>query len=69
VINRYGMGNDDVISYCEKEAIPVLAKIPHSIEAAKLYSQGKLIYKEIETFKDEMQSIALYLKQFSKERA
>lgn len=69
VINRYGMGNDDVLSYCEKEAIPVLAKIPHSIEAAKLYSQGKLIYKEIETFKDEMQSIALYLKQFSKELA
>ena len=67
VINRYGVGNDDVITYCYKENIPVLAKIPHLLEAAKLYSEGKLMYKTLEPFKIEIEKIALYIKKFSKE--
>lgn len=67
VINRYGIGNDDVSDYCAKEAIPILAKIPHLIDAAKLYSQGKLIYKEIPIFKEAIEKIALHVKALSKE--
>lgn len=62
VINRYGMGNDDVETYCQNENIPILGKIPHLVEAAKLYSEGKLIYKEILAFKAEIQNIALHVK-------
>lgn len=62
VINRYGMGNDDVETYCQNENIPILGKIPHLVEAAKLYSEGKLIYKEISAFKAEIQNIALHVK-------
>lgn len=62
VINRYGMGNEDVVAYCQRENIPVIGKIPHLIEAAKLYSAGKLIYKEIPSFKDEIEKIALHVK-------
>ena len=65
VINRYGIGNDDVLDYCQKENIPVIAKIPHLLEAAKLYSEGKLIYKEIIVFRDEIEKIALYIKKLS----
>lgn len=65
VINRYGMGNDDVVNYCERECIPILGKIPHLVEAAKLYSAGKLIYQEIPSFKDEIEKIALHVKNFS----
>ncbi len=62
LINRYGMGNEDVVAYCQRENIPVIGKIPHLIEAAKLYSAGKLIYKEIPSFKDEIEKIALHVK-------
>lgn len=62
VINRYGMGNDDVINYCQHENIPVLGKIPHLLEAAKLYSEGKLIYQVIPSFKDQIEKIALHVK-------
>ena len=44
MINRYGLGNDDVIDYCEKENVRILAKIPNSREVAETYSKGQLIY-------------------------
>ena len=43
VINRYGIGNDDVLDYCKTEKVPVLAKIPNDRKIAELYSRGKLI--------------------------
>jgi len=65
VINRDGMGNDDVDAYCQKEDIVILAKIPHLIEIAKLYSAGKLIYNEVEAFKDALEKIASFIKTLS----
>ncbi|MCK5773338.1 MAG: ATP-binding protein [Thermoplasmata archaeon] len=40
VVNRDGIGDDRVDQYCEKEGIPLLAKIPNDMEVAKLYSRG-----------------------------
>lgn len=40
VINRYGMGDGNVESYCIHENIPVLMKIPYDREIAVLYSKG-----------------------------
>lgn len=62
VINRNGMGNEDVFTYCQKENIPVLAKIPHLIEAAKLYADGKLMYQTLDAFNVELTKIALHVK-------
>lgn len=50
VINRYGIGNDDVIDYCLKEKIDILARINNDRRIAELYSRGKLIYKQIPEF-------------------
>ncbi len=58
VINRHGIGNDDVEAYCRDEEIPVLAKIPNSRQVAELYSSGKLIYKEIPELRNTLQEIA-----------
>lgn len=44
VINRHGLGNDDVIDYCKKENVKILAKIPNSRNVAETYSKGQLIY-------------------------
>ncbi len=40
VINRAGIGDSGVESYCRKEDIPVLLTIPLDMEIARLYSEG-----------------------------
>ena len=57
VINRYGVGNDDVIEYCLHENIPVLAKIPNSRKVAEKYSKGQLIYDEIPEIKEQFNKL------------
>ena len=61
VINRYGIGNNDVVDYCEGDNIPILAKIPNSRKVAELYSKGKLIYTELPEVKQELQKIRNYI--------
>ncbi len=52
VINRAGIGNDDVKNHCVGENIPVLAEIPNDLRIAKVYSSGKLILNELPEYKD-----------------
>ncbi len=40
VINRDGIGNEQVEEYCESEGIPVVMKIPNDRKIAELYSNG-----------------------------
>jgi MinD superfamily P-loop ATPase len=62
VVNRYGIGNDDVLDYCHTESVPVIAKIPNSERVARLYSQGKLLYPEIPELKTQLDKIIDYLR-------
>jgi MinD superfamily P-loop ATPase len=57
VINRFGIGNDDIIKYCEEEHIPIIAKIPNNRKIAEYYSSGKLIYNEISEVKVAFEQI------------
>lgn len=57
VINRFGIGNDDVINYCSEEGIEILAKIPNNRNIAELYSRGELLYDSIPQFKSELERI------------
>jgi MinD superfamily P-loop ATPase len=57
VVNRYGIGNDEVITYCTKENIPVLAKIPNSRKIAELYSSGRLVYHELPEVEKSLSNI------------
>lgn len=66
VINRQGIGNNDVLEYCEENKIPVLAKIPNSRKVAELYSKGKLVYSEIPGFKVELERIETFILNFQK---
>ena len=67
VVNRYGIGNDDVINYCEEENIPLLAKIPNDRRIAELYSEGKLIYREVPEVQHELDKIIAYIGTLTKE--
>ncbi len=61
VINRYGLGNNEIVEYCTKNRIPILAKIPNSREIATLYSKGELLFDKIEVVKTELEKISSFL--------
>jgi len=57
VINRYGVGNQDVENYCKTENIDVLAKIPFDKRIASFYSKGELVYKNVDEVKEALHQI------------
>lgn len=61
VVNRFGIGNDDVLDYCEKEKIPIIAKIPNSRKIAELYSHGELIYEKVPEVNLQLKAIKDYI--------
>jgi len=64
VINRHGIGNDDVRDYCQKESIHILAKIPNDRRIAELYSCGELVYKKVPEVKEALVNIVNYLNNY-----
>ena len=61
IINRYGIGDNGVETYCKSENIPIITKVLNDKEVAKLYSQGKLIYNEIDHFKNSLDEIIAFI--------
>lgn len=61
VVNRFGIGNDDVLDYCEKENIPILAKILNDRNVAELYSRGELVYQKIPEVKQQLENVKNYI--------
>lgn len=53
VINRADIGDQGVEDFCKEEGIPILMKIPHSLEIARLYSEGRPFVLELEDWKDK----------------
>lgn len=46
IINRAGLGDDEVYSYLSEENIPLLMEIPFDRQIASCYSKGELIVKQ-----------------------
>ena len=61
VINRYGIGNDDVEKYCINNGIEIIAKFPNERKIAELYAKGELLYPHIPKFASELEKIKLYI--------
>jgi len=57
VINRYGIGNNEIEKYCTNSNIPIIARIPNMKEIAHLYSRGELLYDKIPEVKEELMKI------------
>ncbi len=57
IINREGIGDEGVESYCREEGIEVLMKIPQSKEIAELYSRGIPFMDEMTEWKDKFVKI------------
>ena len=61
VINRYGVGNDDVLNYCSEQDLEIIAKIPNKREIAEIYSRGESLFDKISEVKTELEKIENYL--------
>jgi len=57
VINRYGIGNDDAIQYCEDEKITLLGTIPNMKKAAEAYAKGELLSKALPEIRNAIESV------------
>ncbi len=64
VINRYGIGDNQVENYCQTQGIDIIARIPNDKAIARLYSQGKTLFDNVPSVAHELQRIEQYL--FSK---
>jgi MinD superfamily P-loop ATPase len=53
VINRVGVGNQEVEQYCHREGIPVLLRIPLDRKIALLYSQGIPLIEGMPRWREE----------------
>lgn len=58
LLNRDGIGNSDVESYCQKEHIPLIARIPQQRRIAEYYAEGKLLYKNIPEVRAALEQIS-----------
>jgi MinD superfamily P-loop ATPase len=61
VVNRHGIGNDDVYTHCAEERIRVLASIPESRQVAESYSRGELVYNRFPEFKSALEEITNHI--------
>ncbi|RZN37897.1 MAG: (4Fe-4S)-binding protein [Methanosarcinales archaeon] len=52
VINKAGIGNQDVYDYCKEEKIPILLKIPYDKKIAEYYSEGTPFVNTIPEWKN-----------------
>ncbi len=60
VINRAGLGNDEIYDYVKKENIPILMEIPFDLEIARAYSRGTLIVDHLPQYRESF--LTLYKK-------
>ena len=62
VINRYGIGNDEVEKYCKVENIDIVLKLPDDRRIAEAYSSGKIIVDVLNEYRQEFSLIYEYIK-------
>jgi MinD superfamily P-loop ATPase len=54
VINRSNIGDSAVEDYCGREAIPILARIPHDRNIMTAYSEGDLALAQIPEYRERL---------------
>ena len=62
IINRDGIGNDEVERYCEAESIGIALKLPDDRRIAEAYSSGSVIIDVLSEYRQEFSLIYEYIK-------
>ncbi|MFO7835238.1 MAG: ATP-binding protein [Candidatus Thorarchaeota archaeon] len=63
VINRDGIGNEDVHDFCEKKSIPILLRIPFDRKIAEMYSEGTAFALELDDWDTRFKSMMKTIKE------
>lgn len=58
VVNRAGLGSEEVYRFCEKAKLPILAKIPYRRSIAEAYSNGRVISQSSKEMADLFAELA-----------
>jgi MinD superfamily P-loop ATPase len=61
IINKHGIGNDEVEKFLEAENIEIVAKIPFDRNIAELYSEGKILAKDVEKYTIMFENVLINL--------
>jgi MinD superfamily P-loop ATPase len=62
VINRYGIGNDEVEKYCKAENIEIYMKLSDDRRIAEAYSSGRMIIDELPEYKKHFADLTKVIK-------
>ncbi len=65
IINRAGIGDEGVDSFCEENNIPILMKIPFDRHIAELYSRGIPFIQEMPEWRQQFKDLFLKIKRLS----
>jgi MinD superfamily P-loop ATPase len=57
IINRYGIGNEDVEEYCRAEDIEIMLKLPDDRRIAEAYSSGRMILDVLSEYNEEFSEL------------
>jgi MinD superfamily P-loop ATPase len=63
IVNRDGVGDDQVKKYCSEEQIKIVAAIPDSREIAEIYARGETLYGRHPEFSNQIDVVVKWLKQ------
>lgn len=58
VVNRVGIGDERVKTFCREENIPILLEIPDDRRIAEAYSKGSLVVEALPEYRGLFQSLA-----------
>lgn len=58
VINRVGVGDDRVHSFCSRQDVPILAEIPEDRRIAEAYSRGDLVVEALPEYMELFADLA-----------
>ncbi len=65
VLNRVGVGNDEVKEFCNAKGIPILLEIPFDRKIAELYSNGVPFVQEMPDWRERFQQLFEVIKELS----
>jgi MinD superfamily P-loop ATPase len=62
VVNKAGLGDEEIYRYCDEENIEILQEIPFDREIAKLYASGNILSNELQSYKEKFEAILKKIK-------
>ncbi|MCD6585334.1 MAG: ATP-binding protein [Desulfobacteraceae bacterium] len=63
IVNRAGLGNNDVYDYCAEKKLEIMAEIPYDRQIAETYARGSIISESSDEMKQLFISLAEKIKQ------